>query len=107
MLFERQSTCCQALHQAHTGRGIQNGHGTPGYAEYSPTYNSVLRKHGQPPVIELNEWRALRSLLTTRSDDDDDIVRQILCGLIDSVSLPMVGVSTVKYVANGLTVYNV
>ena len=34
------------------------------------------------------------------------IVRQILCGLIDSVSL-MVGVSTVKYVANGGTVYNV
>ena len=71
MLFERQSTCCQALHQAHTGRGIQDGHGTPGYAEYSPTYNSVLRKHGQTPVSELNGER-YGPLLTTRSDDDDD-----------------------------------
>ena len=50
---------------------VQDGHGTPGYTEYSPTYNSVLRKHGQPPVIELNGER-YGPLLTTRPDDDDD-----------------------------------
>jgi len=37
----------------------------------SPLLTSMLRKHGQLPVIELN-GEGYGPLLTTRSDDDDD-----------------------------------